>query len=138
MTGALKTMTFIELDTGCYVCTSHKAQWKGYFRFQTRNEVKFFHRAIYEEMVGPIPEGHDVHHKCHVRLCCNIEHLEVLDKRAHCALTSHERYKPRKDVARAYWLEAKCTASILSRKFGVSIVSGSRWIREWKELPAAA
>ena len=34
------------------------------------------HRAIYEEMVGPIPDGLVLDHLCSVRNCVNPEHLE--------------------------------------------------------------
>lgn len=35
------------------------------------------HRVSYREFVGPIPAGHDVHHKCRVTLCVRPDHLEA-------------------------------------------------------------
>lgn len=35
------------------------------------------HRAVYELEVGPIPDGHDVHHTCVYKPCCNPRHLEA-------------------------------------------------------------
>ena len=34
------------------------------------------HRAMYEVMVGPIPEGLDLDHLCHNTAFCNPAHLE--------------------------------------------------------------
>lgn len=35
------------------------------------------HRLSYTIFTGPIPEDKVVRHKCHVRACCNPEHLEL-------------------------------------------------------------
>ena len=34
------------------------------------------HRAVYECMVGPIPDGEELDHRCRVPACCNPDHLE--------------------------------------------------------------
>lgn len=34
------------------------------------------HRVMYQRIVGPIPEGYDLHHTCEVRNCVNPEHLK--------------------------------------------------------------
>lgn len=45
----------------------------------TRGGVKLkAHRVAYEDAHGPIPAGHDVHHRCEVKLCVNPDHLEPL------------------------------------------------------------
>jgi len=36
------------------------------------------HRAAYEELVGPIPDGYQIDHLCGVTLCCNPNHLEAV------------------------------------------------------------
>lgn len=41
------------------------------------------HRLTYERMVGPIPDGFEVHHRCHNRSCCNPDHLEAIDGATH-------------------------------------------------------
>lgn len=43
------------------------------------------HRYAYELCVGPIPDGHDVHHRCQNKLCVNPQHLETLTRSAHVA-----------------------------------------------------
>lgn len=34
------------------------------------------HRVMYEEIVGPIPEGLEIDHLCRIRCCVNPDHLE--------------------------------------------------------------
>lgn len=41
------------------------------------------HRVAWENEVGPIPEGLDVHHACEHRACREIRHLEVLTRQEH-------------------------------------------------------
>jgi HNH endonuclease len=38
------------------------------------------HRAVYEALVGPIPEGFDLDHLCRVPLCVNPTHLEPVTR----------------------------------------------------------
>jgi len=38
----------------------------------------YAHRWIYEQMVGPIPEGYEVDHLCNRGLCVRISHLEAV------------------------------------------------------------
>lgn len=39
------------------------------------------HRVVYEELVGPIPEGLQLDHLCRVRACVNPGHLEPVTRR---------------------------------------------------------
>lgn len=43
------------------------------------------HRFVYETLVGPIPEGHHLHHECDNVGCCNPEHLTPLTPKEHKA-----------------------------------------------------
>ncbi|MBT3167547.1 HNH endonuclease [Streptomyces sp. Vc74B-19] len=52
----------------------------GSFRATTRqtDPKVYAHRWIYEQKVGPIPEGYEVDHVCRIRLCVNPAHLEAV------------------------------------------------------------
>lgn len=91
-----------------------------------------YHRHVWEQEHGEIPEGYEVDHMCGNRACCNIEHLQMLDKTAHLVKTNEERYRGRFETARSYWESTNCTGTELGKKFGVSFSCGCRWIRIWK------
>lgn len=44
------------------------------------------HRLAYEIFVGPIPDGHEIHHTCDVKSCVNPEHLEAITRAEHARL----------------------------------------------------
>lgn len=48
----------------------------GYGQFRYRGMTRSAHRAAYELLVGPIPDGLDLDHICRVRNCVNPDHLE--------------------------------------------------------------
>lgn len=62
-------------------------------RDEKRHRMMLAHRFVYEELVGPIPDGLHLDHLCRVRPCVNPEHLEpvtVLEnnlRSAHCNKT---------------------------------------------------
>jgi hypothetical protein len=47
----------------------------GYARLR---DDTYAHRAAWEEVNGPIPEGHHIHHLCNNPGCVNVEHLECV------------------------------------------------------------
>lgn len=126
-------------ESGCIVPTSHKLNKDGYFRTRDyrytgrgRKPLVFYHRLIWEETNGDIPDGYEIDHRCRNRACCNIEHLQVLSNIDHRVKTNNERYSERKLEAREYWLKTGCSGTELSQLYGVSQSSGCKWIREWK------
>jgi predicted nucleic acid-binding Zn ribbon protein len=70
-----RTGYVVNPDTGCW-------DWQRGLN-ATGYPWGYAHRKFYERLVGPIPEGHDVHHKCRNRACVNPDHLEALADRAH-------------------------------------------------------
>lgn len=69
---------FIVQEDGCWI-------WKN--PTETREYGDFAgqpaHVRIYQELVGPIPLGHETHHTCEVKLCVNPDHIEVVTRLEH-------------------------------------------------------
>lgn len=86
----------------------------GYGRFGTR-PTHSAHRWLYERWVGPIPEGHHLHHRCPHKNCVNPMHTEPITPadhvREHAALktacvnghdyTPENTYRDPRDGSRA-------------------------------------
>lgn len=63
-------------DNGCWIW-QRRLLPGGYGTFSvTQSRSGLAHRLMYEELVGPIPDGMHLDHLCRVRACCNPEHLE--------------------------------------------------------------
>jgi hypothetical protein len=45
---------------------------------QGDNKRLYAHRAMYQEFVGPIPDGYEVDHLCRVTMCVRPSHLEAV------------------------------------------------------------
>ena len=50
--------------TGCWLFTGRWESRNGYGRLEYQGKPTVFHRVIYELLVGPIPDGHLVDHRC--------------------------------------------------------------------------
>jgi hypothetical protein len=125
--------------------------WKnddGYGKFSIDKKYKFAHRYAYELLVGKIPEGKNVLHKCDVRDCCNTEHLYIGTQHENNK-DSHQRNRrsskgskngyaklKEKDVL---WIKSmfnKISCASLSRMFNVSesCIHDIKHGRSWKDL----
>lgn len=49
---------------------------KGFKKVKFRQQPLYKHRAVYECVVGPVPDGMILDHRCRNRACCNPAHLE--------------------------------------------------------------
>jgi hypothetical protein len=57
-----------------------------YGRVRWGGRVELAHRVAYELMNGPIPPGHEVHHRCRATRCVNGRHLVALTPAEHHAV----------------------------------------------------
>lgn len=135
-----KPLELQELPNGCIVPLSHKLNKDGYLRIRDprykgkgRAPLVMYHRYVWEEVYGHIPEGFEIDHLCHNRACCNVEHLQCIQGVEHTIKHNMTRYKDRKDKAKAYWISHKgITGAALASLFCVSFSTTCKWIREWK------
>lgn len=56
---------------------------RGYGRVTVRGEKLKAHRVAYEDAVGQIPAGYEIHHRCEQKDCVNPAHLVPLTPEAH-------------------------------------------------------
>lgn len=71
----------------CWLWTGSRIS-SGYGNIGLPNRgVAYVHRASYELHIGPIPEGHEIHHTCGNKVCVNPAHLEAITRRIHVHLT---------------------------------------------------
>ncbi len=96
-----KLSTCYEVIGECWVIYKYQYAWsgshrqtdgQGYPRIPHDGKKLSAHRTAYEVWVGPIPDGHEVDHTCHNKLCINPAHLE--------AVTHSENLKRRRKYKR--------------------------------------
>lgn len=62
-------------ENGCWICTSHAANGKGYPYLKRNGKRIAAHRYSYIKHKGEIPDGLLIRHTCDVRNCINPDHL---------------------------------------------------------------
>jgi DNA-binding XRE family transcriptional regulator len=70
-----KEITWKVDENGCWICTSHAPDTKGYPQKRINGKKKQISRIIYTEKFGEIPENIFICHTCDNPSCINIEHL---------------------------------------------------------------
>ena len=132
--GRKRSLRFVELDTGCYVCVSHKTNHDGYLRMNIGNRnLKMFHRIMWKMHRGSIPADYEINHLCGNRACQNIDHMECIPGKEHAVLTNQTRYLARKNEAIDFWKKTGCSGTKLSEHFNVSPSATCKWIKEARE-----
>lgn len=66
-----------EPNSGCWLWTASTNE-KGYGRRWHNGREQKAHRVLYEMHVGPIPDGLEPDHTCHVRCCVNPQHIDLV------------------------------------------------------------
>jgi hypothetical protein len=76
----------VHIDTrGCWLYEGHLTLGSsGYGLIGVDRTNKVTHRLMYEELVGPVPEGLELDHLCCVTRCVNPDHLEPVTHAENC------------------------------------------------------
>lgn len=72
-----KELTYKANENGCWICTSHSPNGKGYIVIKRGEKRVYAHRYMYTQHKGAIPDGMVVRHSCDVRNCINPDHLSI-------------------------------------------------------------
>lgn len=75
-------LSFVDDVDGCSLWNGGTYA-TGYGEFTIGGQSIYAHRHAYELFVGPIPDGHHLHHECEVKACVNPDHLTPLTPAEH-------------------------------------------------------
>lgn len=86
----LLTKFAVNPDTLCWEWTGAKYR-SGYGSIgcEDRRGSMYAHRAMYEALVGEIPESHQVDHLCFNKACVNTDHLEPVTPQENVRRAAH-------------------------------------------------
>ena len=125
----------VDADTGCWVWQWSIDSW-GYGRLNRDGESPHAHRAYYERLVGPIPEGLQLDHLCRNRACVNPAHLEPVTPMENVRRSSLSKLSLPLATQIRNAVESGVSQKQTARLFGVSVVTindivrNLRWVRE--------
>ena len=128
-------------ESGC-ILWGRALNRSGYGIIRVRNKVWTVHRLTYTEYVGPIPDGLVVRHKCDVRSCFNLDHLELgtpADNSRDMQLRTRHAFAKlsRDDASDIKWLlSVGAQGADIARSFNVSdmTISDIKRNKTWKHV----
>jgi hypothetical protein len=109
-----------EGPTGCWLWTA-SVKANGYAQFNDGAHNHNAHRLVYSLLVGPIPDGLELDHLCHVRHCVNPGHLEPVThaenvRRAADRVVQCPQGHPYDDVNTYRWRGARLCRTCRTRR----------------------
>jgi hypothetical protein len=119
---------------GCWLWQRGKTT-AGYGETWIDGRVQYAHRAMYELLLGPIPEGMQVHHRCEVRACINPFHMDLLAVEDHAGAAGHGKLT-REDAAEVRRrAQAGESYKVIAAEYGICrpLVSMIRTGKRWAE-----
>jgi hypothetical protein len=79
---------------GCWLWLGAKTS-KGRGNVKICGRAVSTHRFFFELLIGPVPSGMELHHKCEVPTCCNPDHLKVRTRLQHRRIHLERKYANR-------------------------------------------
>lgn len=104
--------------TPCWIRVGHRNN-KGYGKVTIAGRPMYAHRAMYEQEVGPIPDGMTLDHLCRERGCIRPDHLEPTSMATNLRRGKHVKLNP-VDVEMIRNAPSSVSTKKLARAFGVS------------------
>ena len=65
----------------------------------------YAHRYSYTLAYGPIPDGHEIDHTCHVRLCVNPDHLRAVTRKQNMENVAGAYRNSASGIRGVWWVE---------------------------------
>ena len=122
-----KRIEYVELEDGCFRCTSHFKNRTGYHVFQRNGKKQEIHRYLYTEKVGrKLKYEEIVCHTCHNKWCINTDHMYLGSKSSNAfdAVRSgswnNKLTSDNVKHIRRVWNNEGVTAKTLANELGVS------------------
>lgn len=69
---------YVIAESGCWEWVGARSQGYG-----SMDQGRRVHRLMWEQVHGPIPSAHELHHRCGNRGCVNPAHLALVTRRTH-------------------------------------------------------
>ena len=124
-------LEFHTSEEGCITPVNYKLNKDGYFRKRIKGKLTMYHRHVYEQEHGEIPEGMEVDHTCKNRACCNVGHLQLLSHTEHRSKDNEGRYESKREEAREVVKENPDKPMMwVAEQIGMSFSSVCRWKKE--------
>ncbi len=74
----LERFTIYEPNSGCQLWLGGLTRGYGTLAIPETRRHEYAHRWNYRRLVGPIPPGMELDHRCRVTTCVNVRHLEAV------------------------------------------------------------
>lgn len=91
--GRIKPVRWLERDCGfetpCWVWQLSTVY--GYGQVTVDGRKRRAHKLVYEQLVGPVPDGYHLHHRCENHACVNPAHLQPLTPADHAKLNANAK-----------------------------------------------
>lgn len=147
MSGKRKLLK-IQKIWACIIPISLLCSIGGYRRYWDGKHMVYYHRYIWEMIYGKVPEGYDLHHLCHNKGCCNLEHIQLLPKFTHlqlhkignknnCGKHFNKPFKLSTKLmmeAKKYWELTHCLQYKLASHYKIGATTAHRYIVRWRTV----